>query len=66
MYRLAKITGWGFREIMEELPFSAGLQLLHADAWAHGQKKYWARNNTAAVFDSVAELDAAIEKIKNG
>jgi hypothetical protein len=51
---------------MEELPFSAGLQLLHADSWAHGAQKYWTRNNTAAVFDSVAELDAAIEKIKNG
>jgi hypothetical protein len=42
------------------------LQLLHADAWANGQKKYWARNNSQSVFDSVAELDAAIEKIKNG
>jgi hypothetical protein len=48
---------------MEQLPFSAGLQLLHADSWAHGQQKYWTRNNTAAVFDSVAEIDAAFAKL---
>ena len=63
MYRLAKITGWGFQEILSELPFSAGLQLLHADSWAHGQQKYWTRNNTAAVFDSVAEIDAAFARL---
>jgi len=48
---------------MEQLPFSAGLQLLHADSWAHGQQKYWTRNNTAAVFDSITEIEAAFAKL---
>jgi hypothetical protein len=35
-YRIAKITGWGYREIMEELPFGAGLQMIFCDDAAHG------------------------------
>jgi hypothetical protein len=48
---------------MEQLPFSAGLQLLHADSWAHGQQKYWTRNNTAAVYNSLEEIEAAFSKL---
>jgi hypothetical protein len=48
---------------MWEIPFTAGLQLLHADAYAHGITKRWKRNNTSALFDFEAEIDAAFAKL---
>ena len=58
-----KITGWGFREILEDLPFAAGLQILHADDFAHGRKRVWGRNNRATDFDSLAAIEAAFENL---
>ena len=64
MYRIAKITGWGFREILEDLPFAAGLQIIHADDAAHGRKRAWSRNNRATDFDSVAAIDEALARLR--
>jgi hypothetical protein len=36
---------------------------MHADAWAHGHEKYWASNNTSAVFDAVADIEAVFAKL---
>jgi hypothetical protein len=63
VYRIAKITGWGFREILEDLPFAAGLQLIHADDHAHGRARRWTRNSRRTDFDSLAAIDAAFEKL---
>ena len=63
MYQVAKLTGWGYRQIMWEIPFTAGLQLLHAESFAHGITKRWKRNNTSALFDFEAEIDAAFAKL---
>ena len=63
MYRIAKTTGWGFREILEDLPFAAGLQIIHADDAAHGRKRAWTRNSRKVDFDSLAAIDAAFAKI---
>ena len=64
VYRVAKITGWGFREILEDLPFAAGLQIIHADDTAHGRRRPWTRNRRTTDFDSLAEIDAAIARIR--
>ena len=61
--RIAKITGWGYREILEDLPFAAGLQIIHADDAAHGRKRTWTRNSRKVDFDSLAAIDAAFAKI---
>ena len=57
-----KITGWGFREILEELPFAAGLQLIHAEDFASGREKEWAFNESPTDVDSLAMLDAALSR----
>jgi len=61
--RIAKVTGWGFREIMEELPFAAGLQIIHADDYSNGRERRWCRDERAASFDSLASIEAAFAKI---
>lgn len=63
VYRIAKITGWGYREILEELPFGAGLQIIHADDYAHGRRRDWARNSRKVDFDSLAAIDAAFKNL---
>ena len=63
VYRIAKITGWGYREILEDLPFAAGLQIIHADDAAHGRRRTWTRNSRKVDFDSLAAIDAAFAKI---
>lgn len=63
MYRIAKTTGWGFREILEDLPFAAGLQILHADDTAHGRRRPWASNRRATDFDSLAAIEAAFANL---
>lgn len=62
-WRIASITGWGYREIMEELPFSAGLQILHADDYANGRARIWSRDKKAEEFDSLALIEDAFSKI---
>ena len=57
-----KITGWGFREIMEELPFAAGLQLLHADDYANGRHSAWANNNASVNVDALATIEDTLAK----
>jgi hypothetical protein len=62
VYRIAKITGWGFREIVEELPFAAGLQLLHCDGMANGQPRVWTNTQAGNSVDALALLDEAFAK----
>ena len=57
-----KITGWGFREIMEELPFAAGLQLLHADDYVNGRHSAWANNNASVDVDALATIEDTLAK----
>jgi hypothetical protein len=64
VYRIAKVTGWGFREITEELPFSAGLQIIFCDDAAHGRRRAWARNNKATDVDALAMLEDALAKVQ--
>jgi len=61
--RIAKVTGWGYREIMEELPFAAGLQMIHADDYANGVERRWTRNERAGSFDSMAIIEDAFSKL---
>lgn len=63
VYRIAKITGWGYREILEDLPFGAGLQIIHTDDFAHGRRRTWSRNSRKVDFDSLAAIDAAFKNL---
>jgi hypothetical protein len=63
VYQVAKLTGWGHHAILFEVPFTAGLQLLHADATAQGAPKAWKRNNTAAAFDLASDIEAVFAKL---
>jgi len=49
---------------MEDLPFTAGLQIIDADLYAKGIERVYVRGNASAVFDSVAIIDKAIAKLK--
>jgi hypothetical protein len=57
VYRIAKITGWGWREITEDLPFGAGLQIIHADDYANGRPRRWTHNHREASVDDLATLE---------
>jgi hypothetical protein len=63
VWRIASITGWGYREIVEELPFAAGLQIIHADDYAHGRARTWERNRRRQDFDSLAIVEDAFSKL---
>ena len=63
-WRIASITGWGYREIMENLPFAAGLQILHADDYAHGRRRVWSRDKEASAFDSMSLIEDAFSKLE--
>ena len=47
---------------MEELPFAAGLQLLHADDYANGRHSAWANNNAAVDVDALATIEDTLAK----
>jgi len=64
VYKIAKITGWGYREITEELPFSAGLQIIFCDDAAQGRRRFWTRDNRALDVDALAQLEAALADAK--
>jgi hypothetical protein len=59
---IAGMTGWAYREIMEELPFSAGLQLIDADLYNKGIERIYV--NTAPDFDSLQLIEDAFENLK--
>jgi hypothetical protein len=61
VFRLAKATGWGFKECMEDVPFSAGLQILFCDSLMGGKKPRWKNNRTSASVDVLAQIDAALK-----
>jgi hypothetical protein len=44
------------------MPFSVGLQLLHADDASNGVIGIWTRNNRVANFDVTAKIESAFEK----
>jgi hypothetical protein len=60
---LASITGWGFQQIMWQIPFAAGLQILDADSFSHGVPRLYLRRNPNADFDSLAAIESAFAKI---
>jgi hypothetical protein len=64
VYRIAKATSWGYREITEELPFSAGLQIIFCDDSMQGRRRQWTRNNKAADVDALAMLEEALAKVQ--
>jgi hypothetical protein len=49
---------------MEELPFSAGLQIIFADDVTNGRRRRWAHNNKAVNVDALALLEEAINNAK--
>jgi len=62
-YHIASVTGWGYTEIIEDLPLAAGLQIIDADLYSKGVRRVHARSNTAADFDSRALIDDAFKKL---
>lgn len=56
------MTGWAFREIMEELPFSAGLQLIDADLYNKGIERVYV--NSASDFDALSLIENAFQKLE--
>jgi len=56
------MTGWAFREIMEDLPFSAGLQLIDADLNSKGIERIYV--NTRPDFDALSLIDEAFDKLQ--
>lgn len=48
---------------MEELPFAAGLQIIHADDYSKGIERKWSRDNRAASFDSMTAIEEAFSKL---
>lgn len=56
------MTGWAFREIMEDLPFSAGLQLIDADLYNKGIERVYV--NAAPDFDAHALVEDAFRKLE--
>lgn len=48
---------------MEELPFAAGLQIIHADDYHNNVDRRWTRDNTAASFDSLSVIEEAFSKL---
>lgn len=61
MQQLATITGWAYKEIMEEVPFSAGLQLIDSDLYQKGVERVY--TNETPNFDSRSLIDEAFSKI---
>jgi hypothetical protein len=64
IYRISRITGWGYREILEELPFSAGLQIIFCEDAAQGKRRRWTRNNKSSDIDALAQLEEAFAKVQ--
>lgn len=48
---------------MEELPFAAGLQIIHADDYSKGIERKWCRDERASSFDSMAIIEEAFSKL---
>ena len=63
VYRLASVTGWGFHQIMWEIPYAAGLQILDADSFARGIPRVYLREDPTAHFDSLAEIESVFSKL---
>jgi hypothetical protein len=61
VWRLASLTGWGYFEIMEEIPFAAGLQIIDAEHYSNGIPRVY-RNSTNS-FDSEALINEAFNNV---
>jgi hypothetical protein len=59
-HTLAKITRWGFYEIMDDVPIAAGLQIINAEAMQSGSTRYWRTAKASA--ESLAIIDQALAK----
>jgi hypothetical protein len=62
-FHIASITGWGYHEIMDEIPLAAGLQIIDADLYSKGVERVYSRGNTAADFDSLRLIDETFLKL---
>ena len=47
---------------MEELPFAAGLQILHADDYVNGRSFAWANNKASVDIDALATIEDTLAK----
>ena len=47
---------------MEELPFSVGLQILHADDYINGRHSAWANNKASVDVDALATIEDTLAK----
>tara|TARA_R110002167_G_scaffold119792_1_gene297354 strand:+ start:150 stop:344 length:195 start_codon:yes stop_codon:yes gene_type:complete len=62
---LAAATGWGYTEIMEEVPISAGMQIIDAELLTKGIIRHrWA--DETPDFDSRSMVEDAFTNLKNG
>jgi hypothetical protein len=53
------VTGWGYTEIMEELPISAGLQIIDCDLYSKGIHRTYVNNSPS--FDSLRIIEDAFK-----
>jgi hypothetical protein len=55
------VTGWAFREIMEDIPIAAGLQIIDADLFSKGINRMWTSGGSC--FDSATVIDEAFKNL---
>jgi hypothetical protein len=60
---LAAATGWGFREIMEDVPLAGGLQIIDAECLKNGTFRF-RESEPQPDFDSRQIVDEAFKKLR--
>lgn len=65
MHQLAAATGWGYNEIMDEVPVALGLQIIDAQCLKDGIMRE--RINSVDKFESADDIiDKAFKSIRDG
>ena len=65
MHQLAKATGWGYNEIMDEVPLALGLQIIDAECLSNGIMRE--RMSIIQEYESADDIiDKAFKGIGNG
>lgn len=65
MHQLAAATGWGYNEIMDEVPVALGLQIIDAQCLKEGIMRE--RINSIDEFESADDIiDKAFKSIGHG
>jgi hypothetical protein len=51
------VTGWAYDEIIYQLPFAVGLQILHAEDCSKGKMRPWKFNNRTGKIDVRSKIE---------